>query len=141
MEEAAYHELCAYTLGHGAAAFIHQHVVDAHAAQSAVAETKAIALTFALVGLYLHLERGLSGREVQLVHMALARRKQAWPLFVLPEQRGAITAASVMEVPPGPDRDHRIDEWCSSVWSEFRECRPVLQDLLESNGVRVASRG
>jgi hypothetical protein len=35
VEEDAYHELCAYTLQRGDAAFIHQHVVDAFAAQRA----------------------------------------------------------------------------------------------------------
>lgn len=49
-EPAAYDELQAYTLAHGDPAFIHQHVVDAWAAQHADEETKPIALTFALVG-------------------------------------------------------------------------------------------
>jgi hypothetical protein len=52
----AYHELCGYTLTHGDAAFIHQHVVDAFAAQHADAHSKPIGITFALAGLYLHLE-------------------------------------------------------------------------------------
>ena len=51
--EAAYHELCYYTLTLGDPAFIHQHVVDAFAAQQADEQTKPIKVTFALVGLYL----------------------------------------------------------------------------------------
>src|SRR5688500_4296697 len=51
-----YEELCCYTLAHGHAAFIHQHVVDAQAAQAAGEHTKPIAITFALAGLYLHVE-------------------------------------------------------------------------------------
>jgi len=35
LEENAYHRLCAYTLQRGDATFIHQHVVDAFAAQRA----------------------------------------------------------------------------------------------------------
>jgi len=36
----AYHELCAYTLSLGDAEFIHQHVVDAFAAQDATPSTR-----------------------------------------------------------------------------------------------------
>lgn len=74
-EQHAYHELQCYTLAHGDVEFIHQHVVDVWAAQHADETTKPIGLAFALVGLYLHVERGVSGRQVQRVHMALARRK------------------------------------------------------------------
>ena len=35
LNTAAYHELCCYTLSHGHPSFIHQHVVDAFAAQDA----------------------------------------------------------------------------------------------------------
>jgi hypothetical protein len=52
-EEDAYHALCSYTLARRDAEFIHQHVVDAYMAQRADERTKPIALTFALVGLYL----------------------------------------------------------------------------------------
>ena len=38
-----------------------QHVVDAYAAQTARASTKPITLAFALVGLYLHLEKNQTG--------------------------------------------------------------------------------
>ena len=48
--EDAYHELCYYTLAHRDPSFIHQHVVDAFAAQHADEKTKPIKLTFALVG-------------------------------------------------------------------------------------------
>jgi hypothetical protein len=49
-----YTELCYYTQAHGEAPFIHQHVVDAFAAQTAKENDKPIKLAFALVGLYLH---------------------------------------------------------------------------------------
>jgi hypothetical protein len=82
-EQDAYDELCCYTLAHGAPAFIHQHVVDAFAAQRADGGSKAIGVTFALVGLYLHVEKQFSGKQVQRVHMELARHKRQWPTFVL----------------------------------------------------------
>src|SRR4029079_9142963 len=90
----AYHELSAYTLAHGGAAFIHQHVVDAFAAQHAddrsqpISVTvalvddedrrKPIGVTFALVGLFLHVELRWTGRQVQRAHVQLARQKRPW---------------------------------------------------------------
>jgi hypothetical protein len=80
-DEETYNELCCYTLAHGDASFIHQHVVDAFAAQTADEHTKPITLTFALVGLYLRVEKQSSGKQVQRVHMRLARQKRSWDCF------------------------------------------------------------
>lgn len=113
-----YDELTAYTLSLRDAAFTHQHVVDAHAAQTADATTKPIAIVFALVGLYLHVERGLSGKDVQRVHMKLARRKQTWPPIALPRDRGSIDAECVLAA---PDRIKAVDQWCASVWAPYRD--------------------
>jgi len=126
----AYHELCGYTLTHGHPSFIHQHVVDAFAAQEADEHTKPIGLTFALVGLYLHVEKGLSGRQVQLAHMKMAKQKRQWPAISLPSERGTITAADVLKVGPGIERDKAIDTWCASVWDAFRGNREVVVRLL-----------
>ena len=133
--EDAYHELCYYTLGHGDPSFLHQHVVDAFAAQNADEQTKPIKLTFALVGLYLHIEKQFSGKQVQQVHMDLARRKQPWPPFALPSDRGSLTVADVLAVPAGAARDKAIDAWCESVWEAFRDCRPTVAALLRERGI------
>ena len=133
-ERDAYNELCAYTLTHGDLTFIHQHVVDAWAAQHATPESKPIGLTFALAGLYLHVERGLTGREVQLAHMRMAKQKRSWPTFVLPGDRGSITAVDVMRAPEGDERDKAIHAWAESVWRAFSANRPALVTLLAEYG-------
>ena len=133
-EHEAYDRLCAYTLNRGDAAFIHQHVVDAFAAQHAGGHTKAITITFALVGLYLHVEKAFSGRDVQRLHMRLARHKRSWPVFVLPPERGSVTATSVLVAPEGPERERAIDAWCVSVWEAFGENRPTVIALLQEYG-------
>ena len=135
-ERDAYDELQCYTLALGDAEFVHQHVVDAWAAQHANEETKPIGLTFALVGMFLHLEKGLSGRQVQRAHMALARRKHDWPSFALPENRGAVTAIHVMAAPPGDERDRAIDTWCASVWEAFAASHEAVVELLERHDFR-----
>ena len=130
-EREAYDQLSFYTLSHGDAAFIHQHIVDAFMAQNANAETKPIAITFSLVGLYLHIEENFSGREVQRVHMKLAKQGGPWPSFELPADRGAIHAADVMAAAPGADRDRAIDDWCVAVWNAFKANRATVIDLLK----------
>jgi hypothetical protein len=133
-DEPAFHHLSAYTLTRGDAAFIHQHVVDAYAAQHADANTKPIKLTFALVGLYLLVEQEMTGRQVQRVHMRLARQKHQWPAFMLPHDRGGVTAADVMKAPEGPGRDRAIHDWCRSVWAAFSANREVVAELLKRHG-------
>jgi hypothetical protein len=127
-----YHELCAYSVTHRDPAFLHQHVVDAFAAQRATASTKPITLTFALVGLYLHVEKNQTGKQVQRVHMLLARRRKNWPRFDLPAARGDVTVSDVMRVPAGPGRDALIDTWCASVWAAYRACHDQVAELIQT---------
>lgn len=129
-EREAYDELCAYRLNRGDAEFIHQHVVDAFAAQSAGDHTKPITLAFALAGLLLHVELGLTGREVQRAHMQMARRRRAWPPFELPAERGVITAAHVVAREPGAARDGAIHAWAAAVWAAFRSNKGAIEELL-----------
>ena len=60
---AAYDEVYVYSMGRPG--FILQHVVDAFAVQTSNNESKPISVVFGLVGLYLHLEKQFSGRQVQ----------------------------------------------------------------------------
>jgi len=131
----AYDELYVYTMGHGDPAFILQHVVDAFAAQTATKETKPITLTFALVGLYLHIEKHFSGRQVQRAHMRLGARKQQWPNLLLPGERGTMGPGDVMSAEAGPARDAAIDAWCRSVWTAFHANRGAIAAWLEERGV------
>jgi hypothetical protein len=134
-DTAAYHDLCCYTLTHGDRAFIHQHVVDAFAAQDAKADDKPIRLTFALVGLYLHVERGFTGKEVQLAHMKLARKQRQWPSMQIPASRGEISAAAVLAAEPGTARDDLIHQWTVSLWHAFAENRAAIEQLLAEHGI------
>jgi Family of unknown function (DUF5946) len=136
-EQQAYDELCDYTFAHARqhGTFIHQHVVDAYAAQHADASTKPITLVFALMGLYMHVERGYSGTEVQRLHIAMGRNRVTWPPLRLPVNRGSMTVVDVMACPPGPERDHAIAAWCRSVWEVYAVNRPMVAELLVSYGI------
>ena len=129
-EDEAYHELLSYTMSHSDPRFIHQHVVDAWGAQHAAADGKAIRLFFSLAGLYLHQERGFTGRQVQKAHADLAARSKSWPAFPLPTNRGTITVFDVIAAPAGVERDRMIEEWGKSVWIAFSDNRDAVIQLL-----------
>jgi hypothetical protein len=131
-DEELYNELAYYTLSHPDPAFIHQLLVDAYTAQHAGASTKPIAVTFALVGLYLAVEKNFTGKQVQRIHMQLARSRRIWPSFSIPDERGAMTVADVASVPPGGDRDAAIHRWWASVWEAWRGSREPIATLLRS---------
>lgn len=134
-EQEPYDELYVYTLTHGDPAFIHQYVVDAFAVQYSDDQTKPIKLTFGLVGLYLRLEKQFSGRQVQLAHMRLGRKRQVWPEFDIPDDRGSMTPSDVIAASAGPARDKAIDDWCVSVWTPWQANRRRIADLLEKHEV------
>lgn len=128
--EDLFHELSYYTLTQPREEFIHQYVVDAYGAQSASASDKPIRLIFALVGLYLHVELGCNGKQVQHIHTKLAQRKPALPQINIQTSMGAVSVADVLNVPPGPERDRKIEDWCNSVWATYSHNREAIVDLL-----------
>jgi hypothetical protein len=127
-----YHELMYYTLAHPSPAFIHQNVVDAYAAQKADETTKNITIVFALIGLYLHVEKSFTGRQVQKAHMQLAKRRGQWFRPSVPRDRGAIVISDVIAAAPGPERDAQIRDWCASVWQAWREARNQVMELAKN---------
>lgn len=131
--EELFHELSYYSLGHkDTEYFIHQHVVDAYTAQTASDETKHIAVIYSLVGLYLFLEKGYSGREVQLAHMDLVIYKNQMPKVELPEERGKIIVKDVLNESAGVERDRRIRHWCADVWSDYEHCHAQIIKFLQA---------
>jgi hypothetical protein len=127
-----YNELAFYTLAHGDPAFIHQNVVDAFAAQTAGETTKPITIVFALIGLYLYVEKGYTGKQVQRAHMQLAKFRRQWFMPALPLDRGAIRNQDVLAAAPGADRDAMIRKWCESAWQPWSASRQQILDLAKS---------
>lgn len=128
-DQELFHELAFYTLAQPRSTFIHQHAVDAFAVQSADASTKPIAVVFGLIGLYLAVEKGFTGLQVQEMHMRLAKKRRTWLSLPLPADRGGITIADVLSVAPGPARDAAIHRWCEAAWKPWHAARPYIVDL------------
>lgn len=125
-----YGELTGYTVMRGDAEFIHQHLVDAYAAQHAEAHQRPIGLAFALIGLYLTFEQGATGRQVQHMHMLLANRSKTWPTFPRPPHTGALTVRDVLDAPPGDERDAALRRWAASVWQAWSHERERIAALI-----------
>jgi hypothetical protein len=53
--------------------------VDVYEAQHAGGTTRNITVAFGLIGLYLALEKGYTGKEVQQAHMQITRFRNDWP--------------------------------------------------------------
>jgi hypothetical protein len=127
-------ELTYYTLAHGDPRFVHQHLVDAYGAQHVRQSKSTIGAAFALAGLYLAVERGFTGRQVQKMHMLMGRRSKQWPRFDRPVDVGPLTVADVLAVEPGPRRDEKLMAWCAGVWgawsSEHGRVREMVDRLL-----------
>jgi hypothetical protein len=123
--------LYAYTLARGDGEFIHQHVVDAYAAQHVTQDTKVVTLAAALIGLYLFVERGYNGREVQLEHMKLGKRMKSWPRFEAPRSRAELTVGEPWSTPPGPERDEKIRKWAREVWEMWGEHKAEVEALYQ----------
>ena len=58
--------------------FIHQHAAT-RTQRSMRGPTRSITVTFGLIGLYLALDKGYTGRQVQLAHMRIAKARKNWP--------------------------------------------------------------
>jgi hypothetical protein len=125
-----YGELAAYTLLLPDVAFPHQLAVDGYGAQHAGGPSKPITTVFALVGLYLACEHGLSGRAVQRAHQALSRRKREWPHFLPPTHQGELTVADVIAAAPGAPRDAALRDWTASVWAMWRDQHVRIRELV-----------
>jgi hypothetical protein len=128
-----FHELSFYTLSHhDQVYFIHQHAVDAFAGQTADENTKPIKLTFGLIGLYLFLEKGYTGKQVQNAHIKLSQNKKVWPSVALPDHRGAITVNNVLQAKAGEPRDLMIKKWCESVWAAYKNWHEAITNLAKT---------
>lgn len=134
--EEQFNELSFYTLSLQDVSFIHQHIVDAHGAQTADEMTKSIKIIFSLVGLYLYLERDFTGRQVQLFHMEMSKNKKEWPKILLPAKRGEINVSDVIAIAPGQERDKMIRKWCESVWDSYKDSRTAIVNLVEQFSIK-----
>ncbi|QIA27918.1 serine/threonine protein kinase [Thermaerobacter sp. PB12/4term] len=127
-----YHRLVAENLGRPDPAFVHQHCVDAYAAQHVGERTKPITSVFALAGLYLAVERGFTGRQVQKAHVELARRagrRIAWPRLDPRPYPWALTVLDVLQAGAGEARALAIKRWAQAAWEGWAHEHEHIRDM------------
>lgn len=122
-------KLSAYTLSLRDNKFPHQYVVDAYAAQHASIDSKPIRIAFSLIGIYLALEHGYTGREVQLAHISLARKSKSWPKFITPRKKADMTVQDVVNVNDNLKHE-QILKWMKSVWDIWGDEHKNVEELV-----------
>jgi hypothetical protein len=94
-------------------------VVDTYEAQHAGGETRPITVVFGLIGLYLALEKGYTGRQVQVAHMKIGKRRRDWPPLEPPEHPASLTVMDVLREDTDRGRDEMIMRWAAAVWQSW----------------------
>jgi hypothetical protein len=117
----------------------HQLAVDAYAAQHAPRDRGGaippIGVAYALVGLYLALDRGVPGVEVRAAHQRMGKPDPSWPRLPAPRETGALTvlevaAAGVMvDSPAGHGR--AVWAWATAVWRAWAAEHAAVAALTE----------
>jgi hypothetical protein len=105
----------------------HQLTVDAYAAQHAPREVGGdvppIWVAYALVGLHLALDRGVSGIEVRAAHQRMGKPEPSWPRLPTPERTGAMTvfdvAAAGAMVGSVAGHAKAVRAWAAAVWQAW----------------------
>ena len=128
----AFSDLSCYTVARQDPGFIHQHAVDAYEAQHAGGNSRPIAVVFGLIGLYLALEGGFTGKEVQQAHMRIAKLRKDWPRMEPPKLRAALTVADVLAAPEGPERDALLMQWAATVWAIWEDRHAWVRETTDA---------
>ena len=126
-----YDELAVFTQTSGDKDFIHQTAIDSYTAQHLGPKLKPIGGAFALIGLYLTFERGYTGRQVQLAHMALGKNHRDWPRFVAPKGKAVLTVADVITDLNQDNFRPRINAWGKAVWDWWKPEHDRVAELID----------
>ncbi len=126
-----YYELTYWTLAQQDGRFIHQHAVDAYEAQHAGGRTRPITAVFGLIGLYLALEKGYTGRQVQLAHMKIASRRKDWPRLEHPARMAELTVLDVLMAKTDEEKETMLMKWAASVWDIWEDRQPWVREITD----------
>lgn len=110
---------------------LHQLTVDTYAAHHPRAGSPPIGTAFALIGLYLSLERGMSGPRVRDEHHRLARVRRSWPEFVPPPGLDALSH-SILDVDRAVTNEahaRALDAWAGAVWHAWGRHHGLVAEL------------
>ena len=124
--------LSCYTVSKQDAEFIHQYAVDAYEAQHAGGKTRNITVAFGLIGLYLALEKGYTGKQVQQAHMQIAKIRKDWPRLEPPVRPAQLTVMDVLKAPDGIKKDAMIRQWMETVWENWADRQVWVRETTDA---------
>src|SRR5208337_3257411 len=124
-------DLSCYSFSKQDIEFIHQHAVDAYGAQHAGGKTRDITVAFGLIGLYLAVEKGFTGREVQRSHVKIARIRKEWPRFESPAQPSPVTVLDVLREMTDEGKDRIIRKWMMVVWDSWSDHHEWVRSMTD----------
>ncbi len=110
----------------------HQTCVDAYGGQHSGPDTPAITIAFALNGLYLVLERGLSGYQVREPHSYLASAVDSWPRLTPPDSVGEVTVLDVALASSPEEHTVLVQRWGRSVWTAWRHVHDEVAAMTDA---------
>jgi hypothetical protein len=130
-----YGEVTGFELNHLQLLPLHQVTVDTYGAQHAGQDGRSIRTAYALVGLHLALDRGLSGHQVRAAHQRMGKPQTGWPAFMRPSDLGRLTVLDVARAGgrAGSVEGHAaaIAQWAEDVWSAWSGQHAVVSALTE----------
>ena len=108
----------------------HKLTVDTYGAQHAGRSAARIGVAFALIGLRLSLDEGLSGEEVRDAHQYLAATFKDWPEFAPPAEPTWMTVYEVALATSPDDHARLVHRWVAEVWAAWEQVRENVVALL-----------
>ncbi len=125
-----YRELSAFTLSLRDKDFPHQLAVDSYAAQHYGPNMKRITITFALIGLCLTFEHNFTGREVQLAHVSLGKKRRDWPEFNNRVNSGSVTVLDVLRNVTNENYNELLRNWGRAIWESWNPEQSRVEALI-----------
>ena len=107
--------------------------VDTYAAQHSGDQTSALSLAFALIRLFLALERGASGLDVRTAHQKLARRNITWPRLERPLSVGSLTVQALADVASPQAYADQVQSWAADVWDAWGARHDEVAELVRQH--------
>ncbi len=87
---------------------------------------------FGLIGLYLALEKGYTGRQVQLAHMKIASRRKDWPRLEPPDRIAELTVMDVLRAETDQEKEKILMKWAESVWEIWEDQHSWVREIADT---------
>lgn len=91
--------------------------------------SRPISTVFGLIGLHLALEKGYTGRQVQLAHMKIAKRRKDWPRLEPSSPGAELTVVSVLQATTDAEKERMLMSWAASVWKSWEHQHAWIREI------------